>query len=562
MATSDQIIIGKVGTLTGKAFAKAPTGELRELQVGDPVFEGELVVAPPGSKVELAFNNGSSYFIRDNESVTLDGMVFGGRVVETTEGALFNGEIERISSAIEEGDSLRNLFQETSGGAGGPIDEGHMFVQLLRIAEAVTPLGFDTRGIVSGQSDEIQSFVQLSRIQEGTSPLDLNTSGIENDQFRDVFSTAGARQFDVPPAIVPLNIAAVLGTGVANLTETNSPLSARGTLSISDIDSSATFNTGTIVGTYGSLTIATNGAWVFTANSAFDELDPGEVKSEVFTVTSSDGTPTTVNIQITGTQDVALLTSAVANLTETNAVLTTGGTLVVSDLDATDATVLPSSAVGAYGSFQINANGVWSYSSNSALNQLNAGQVVSETFTVKTSDGGSSVVTIVLTGTEDVSTLTSATVDLTETNEVLSTGGTLVLSDLDSAAATVVAQSGTHGTYGTFSIDAAGVWNYSTTNALNFLEAGQVVSETFAVNTADGGTSTVTVNITGTSFVTTLNLFASPSASEGGSIIYTASVTNPSDSDLVVTLSNNQSITIAAGSTTGSISVAAPSDDP
>ena len=197
MATSDQIIIGKVGTLTGKAFAKAPTGELRELQVGDPVFEGELVVAPPGSKVELAFNNGSSYFIRDNESVTLDGMVFGGRVVETTEGALFNGEIERISSAIEEGDSLRNLFQETSGGAGGPIDEGHMFVQLLRIAEAVTPLGFDTRGIVSGQSDEIQSFVQLSRIQEGTSPLDLNTSGIENDQFRDVFSTAGARQFDV-----------------------------------------------------------------------------------------------------------------------------------------------------------------------------------------------------------------------------------------------------------------------------------------------------------------------------------------------------------------------------
>ena len=43
---------------------------------------------------------------------------------------------------------------------------------------------------------------------------------------------------------------------------------------------------------------------------------------------------------ITGSQDVSTLTSATANLTETNATLTTGGTLVVSDPDATDATVV------------------------------------------------------------------------------------------------------------------------------------------------------------------------------------------------------------------------------
>ncbi|MDO9259300.1 MAG: retention module-containing protein, partial [Polaromonas sp.] len=47
-----------------------------------------------------------------------------------------------------------------------------------------------------------------------------------------------------------------------------------------------------------------------------------------------------------------------------------------------------------------------------------------------------------------VSTLTSATANLSETNAVLSTGGTLSLTDLDATAATVVAQTGTAGSYG------------------------------------------------------------------------------------------------------------------
>ena len=76
------------------------------------------------------------------------------------------------------------------------------------------------------------------------------------------------------------------------------------------------------------------------------------------------------------------------------------------------------------------------------MNNLNAGQAASETFTVATTDGGSATVTVNITGSEDVSTLTSATANLTETNAVLSTGGTLSLTDLDATAATVVAQTG------------------------------------------------------------------------------------------------------------------------
>ena len=48
---------------------------------------------------------------------------------------------------------------------------------------------------------------------------------------------------------------------------------------------------------------------------------------------------------------------------------------------------------------------------------------------------------------------------------------------------------------------------------------------------------------------------------EGGSIVYTASLTAAAQAPVVVTLSNGATITIAAGASSGTVSVAAPSDD-
>ena len=56
---------------------------------------------------------------------------------------------------------------------------------------------------------------------------------------------------------------------------------------------------------------------------------------------------------------------------------------------------------------------------------------------------------------------------------MLSTGGQLVLTDLDATAATVVVQSDVAGSYGKFSVDATGKWSYVTNDALNQLNAGQ-----------------------------------------------------------------------------------------
>ena len=48
---------------------------------------------------------------------------------------------------------------------------------------------------------------------------------------------------------------------------------------------------------------------------------------------------------------------------------------------------------------------------------------------------------------------------------------------------------------------------------------------------------------------------------EGGSIVYTASLTSAAATAVTLTLSNGSTITIAAGTSSGSVSVNAPADD-
>ncbi|WP_371918806.1 immunoglobulin-like domain-containing protein, partial [Pseudomonas sp. FW306-2-2C-A10BC] len=68
-------------------------------------------------------------------------------------------------------------------------------------------------------------------------------------------------------------------------------------------------------------------------------------------------------------------------------------------------------------------------------------------------------------------------------------------------------------------------------------------------------------SVTDTPDTTTLSLSATDSVAEGGSIVYTATLTNAAGTPVTVTLSNGAVITIAAGATSGSVTVDAPKDD-
>ena len=73
--------------------------------------------------------------------------------------------------------------------------------------------------------------------------------------------------------------------------------------------------------------------------------------------------------------------------------------------------------------------------------------------------------------------------------------------------------------------------------------------------------SPAVTTVTDSADTTGLSLSATGSVAEGGSIVYTATLTNAAGSAMTVTLNNGAVIHIAKGATTGSVNFAAPKDD-
>ena len=301
------------------------------------------------------------------------------------------------------------------------------------------------------------------------------------------------------------NDAATVSSAAVTLTETDAPLTTNGTLTSADVDNADnTFIPVTTVGTYGTFNLLANGTWNFTANSAFDNLNVGDNVSETFNVQSEDGTTSTVSITINGTNDAATVSSAAVTITETDAALTTSGTLTSSDVDNTNNTFIPVTTVGTYGTFNLLANGNWNFTANSAFNNLNIGDSVSEAFNVQSEDGTASTVSITINGTNDAATVSSAAVVLTETDVALTTSGTLTSSDVDNTNNTFIPVT-TVGTYGTFNLLANGNWDFTANSALDNLNVGDNVSETFNVQSEDGTASMVSITINGTNDAATVS---------------------------------------------------------
>ncbi|MDF1758466.1 MAG: VCBS domain-containing protein, partial [Legionellaceae bacterium] len=421
--------------------------------------------------------------------------------------------------------------------------------------------------------DNADSFVAQSNVAGTNGTFNIGTDGVwtyvANESFEslnvgdsvsDTFTVASSdgTTTTVEVTINGTNDAAQLSSATVALSETDAALSTGGTLTVSDIDNADTFVAqSNVAGTNGTFNINANGAWTFVANEAFDNLNVGDSVSDTFNVASSDGTTTTVQITINGTNDAAILSSASVSLTETDAALSTGGTLTVADVDNADTFIAQNNVAGTNGTFNIGTDGVWTYVAYEAFNSLNVGDSVSDTFTVASSDGTTTTVDVTINGTNDAATLSSATATLSETDAVLSTGGTLTVSDPDNADS-FVAQSNVAGTNGTFNIGTDGVWTYVANDAFDSLNVGDSVSDTFTVASSDGTTSTVKVTINGTNDAPVATVDTGATVAEGAVITNTLNIlSNDSDvdsADLVVSQfalnSNGDSATTANGSNT------------
>ena len=279
-------------------------------------------------------------------------------------------------------------------------------------------------------------------------------------------------------------------------------------------------------GLYGTLYLnSTTGAYVYVPDdNAINALKAPTTES--FTITVSDGTLSasqTYTVAINGANDAADISGTTSGaVTEAGAVANAApgtpsatGTLTDTDVDdpANTFTAInsPTTSDKGYGTYTMTAAGVWTYTlnnSNPAVQALNVGGTLTDTFTVTSVDGTTQVVTITIIGSND-----AAIISGTHTGSVTEAGGTapgtpvatgtLTDTDVDNAADTFIAISSATTSdkgYGTFTMTAAGVWTYTLDNAnsaVQALNADDTLTDTFTVTAVDGTTQVVTITING-----------------------------------------------------------------
>ncbi|WP_341889712.1 Ig-like domain-containing protein [Variovorax sp. YR752] len=298
-----------------------------------------------------------------------------------------------------------------------------------------------------------------------------------------------------------------------------------GSVSATDVDAGATQTFALNGAAPAGLSFNSGGSYSFDpSHAAYQSLGVGQstVITVPYTVTDNTGATSTANlvITVTGTNDAPVAVADSGALAENATLTTTAATGVLAndtDIDSGDSRTVSAISFGAtggtvgtglpgtYGTLTLNADGSYSYAANRpAAEALLAGQVVTESFTYTMRDtaGATSqaTITFTITGAADAPTITGPLAGAVQEDTTLSTGGTLVITDPDAGQSSFVAQSGTPGTYGSFSISAGGVWSYTLNNAaanVQALPAGSAPTESFVVTSTDGTQRTITVTVNG-----------------------------------------------------------------
>jgi VCBS repeat-containing protein len=158
---------------------------------------------------------------------------------------------------------------------------------------------------------------------------------------------------------------------------------------------------------------------------------------------------------------------------------------------------------GNYGSISLDqSRGEWTYTpDDGAIEGLKTNE--SDSFTVQVSDGVSTsttTITIELQGSNDTASFTGDITGSVTADETTTASGSLTISDRDTEDSDIVSQTNSSGTYGSFSIDTSGQWNYALDNdsdAVQNLETDQVVTDSFTVTSDDGSTQNITITLNG-----------------------------------------------------------------
>ena len=353
-----------------------------------------------------------------------------------------------------------------------------------------------------------------------TAVQDLDAGDIVTDTITYTATDGSTQQITV--SITGTDDSSVItGTAIGAVTEGNvgdAPVTATGSIAISDVDAEDSPGFADMPSTvgdngYGSFEL-TGGNWTYTLDqSAVQHLDAGEFVTDTLTFTATDGSTQVVAITVNGTEDAPAITGTATGAVTEDGTLTANGTLAISDVDASDNPIsFPDEASttgdSGYGHFA-QSGGTWTYTldnGHAAVQALDVGDTLTDTHTFTASDGSVQVVTITISGTEDVPVIggvsTGAVSEDTDpdADALLEASGALTISDADAGESSFVAEK-VSGSHGVLIIDAEGNWDYVADNAqtrIQQLDAGERMDDVLTVTTTDGTTHDVIVTISGT----------------------------------------------------------------
>ncbi|HIF9317636.1 TPA: retention module-containing protein [Photobacterium damselae] len=317
----------------------------------------------------------------------------------------------------------------------------------------------------------------------------------------------GSDTITVTVNVTPVNDEAVIGgDDHQSLIETNEVLTTGGTLTATDVDNpdnSFKPQEG-VSGQYGQFTINSQGEWTFVSNGALDELAEGEVVTDHFVVESIDGTQHTITVEITGTNEGPQAHDDRVTTKEDNTIALdllgndsdVDGTIQITQIAGVELTGGEQEITVENGQIRVAADGTLTFVPNA-----NYSGEVSFDYHITDNHGATSeaTVTITVTPVNDEAVIGGDDhQSLIETNEVLTTGGTLTATDVDNPDNSFKPQEGVSGQYGQFTINSQGEWTFVSNGALDELAEGEVVTDHFVVESIDGTQHTITVEIIGT----------------------------------------------------------------
>ncbi len=368
------------------------------------------------------------------------------------------------------------------------------------------------------------SFVLTS----GTWTYTLDQSAVQNLDAGDLvndsitFAATDGRMQQITVTITgtdDLSVISGTATGAVNEGDLgDAPVTATGTISISDVDDDDSPSFNDVASTlgdngYGSFVLS-SGTWTYTLDqSAVQNLDAGDFVSDTITYTATDGSTRQITITITGTDDASVISGTVTGaVNEGNigdAPVTAVGSIAITDADDDDSPSFGDlgSTVGdnGYGSFVL-TSGTWTYTlDQSAVQNLDAGDVVNDTITYTATDGSTQQVSLTITGTDDAPVITGTVIGAVNEGNVgdapVTATGTISISDVDDDDSPsfndVGSTIGDNG-YGSFVLT-AGTWTYTLDqSAVQNLGAGEAVNDTITYTATDGSARQISVTITGT----------------------------------------------------------------